>query len=1039
VADDLGSQLGIQSEINKVLVAREAIMKRNASLLQGQAQLAKELCNALRCENLDGMEERLKGIRDAMEDASNAAREASGEFDDLNDELGKMVDGLDDASSSSKKLGKSLDVLGGIASGFKLVAGSITGAFSAVFNVVRGVTGLVSSAFGAMVQAANDAAASGRDMAEAFEDVREEFGDLATGEGLAVTEAFRDVDKAANEAGVNLGSRFGPFVEGSVAKLKAMAAAMGNLGDLGPLLEKQFTGRVAFAMDSLSKGAGISGEAFQSLANRSLNSGQTLEGVMEQTSRSIASVAKGIGVSTKTLGKSFDAIAKDVTNFGHLTVQEMTSLAAVMTKTGISMATVSGIASKFDQFDSAAESVAKLTQAFGLNLNAVDLLNASDEERLQMLKSSFLEQGKSIDQLSRQERQYLAQAAGIAESDLERVFGDQAGSIDETATAAERAQEAQISMAASMKEMEKSIKRIFGPLLQLSGFFSSFFDGVDKGFKESGKNPFRPLYEAMREVFSIGQQVGRIIAELIDKAGGLENVLDLEAMKAPFKFILTFFEDLKAGKGFDVAFGDLLDSMLTHAEERITKFVPFMNKVVQKMLDVLNDPAVQTMLTDAFTKLLATAQKIVSDPAVQAGLQATAKGLVAILVGSLGFNLALALPGAFLQGISWALGGVAARLGGAALKKAAGKIGPKLATFLVPGYGQILALIVAGITAAFSASDIENRIGSEIDSTFSDPLANSGAKLATTFLNAITLGLLPDDLLTGMAKFFGNIGQSISDLLDYLGLTNFKIRVERALGGIFAAFKGLGTFLGSFFDPSNKSFMDAFTGAEDLGQGLVEAIFSAMSGLNALFMDVLWGILGLIGKVFTIENVKAAAIGLLKGFGKLFLGIGGLISGILKGIYSSIELEFKTYINSLIDTVNSIPGIQTLMGGPIEKFDLSKIESVTSKAAENAASVQANAAAAAKAVVESTNETTEAVRAIGESGTDAAVALDDFIKGTSNGANKITVDREKIQFAINLNVNLVADKLAEALSDKAIVSEDFVLTRAGGGVTPSTA
>lgn len=1035
MADDLGSQLGIQNEINKVLVAREAIMKRNANLLQGQAQLAKELCNALRCENLDGMEERLQGIRDAMEDASNAANEAGRNFNNAAGELDDLVDGLDDATSATASLSKAAGALGGIASGFKVVGGSITGVFSAVQAAVAGITGAVSAGFGMLIDAAYEAAQNGRAMAEAFEEVREQFGDLATGEGLAVTEAFHDVDKAANEFGVNLGSRFGPYVEGSVAKLKAMAAAMENLGGLGPLLEKQFTGRVAFAMDTLAKGAGISGEAFQSLANRSLNSGQTLEGVMEQTSRSIASVAKGIGVSTKTLGKSFDAIAKDVSNFGHLTVQEMTNLAAVMTKTGISMTTVQGVASKFDQFDSAAESVAKLTQAFGLNLNAVDLLNASDEERLQMLKSSFLEQGKSIDQLSRQERQYLAQAAGIAESDLERVFGDQAGSIDETATAAERAQEAQISMAASMKEMEKSIKRIFRPLEKFSGFFDAFLKGFEKAFELSGL--LSPLQAALETVKSLGMEAGTAFAEFTEEAGGIGKVLDLEGFIRPFRFVTQFFKDIAEGKDVTEAFDDMFDNLLKDMSNKVIEFVPYMNKIIDTMLGVLNDPGIQASISKAFAGLVGTVQKITNDPAVQAALQAAAKGLVAVFGASLGINLLSSLPGIILTGLSSALGAVVGRLGMKGLKEIGEKIATRLGGLLIPGPGWVYTAIIATITAAFSASDIENRIGSEIDSTFSDPLANSGAKLAATFLNAITLGLLPDDLLTGMAKFFGNIGKGASKLLDFLGLNTVKDMMAMNVGAIFDTFKGLGDVLTNLFSPGRQAYV--IDGAATFAKGIVDILSSGLAMLPALIIDIGMMTLDGLKSVFTVDNVVAALQGILNGLININLIGLGIIVGIGDALIPNLKLNFMKALNVIIDSINAIPFIDKLLGGPVEKFDISSIAAAADKAAEQSAKISKATTATAEAVIADANETTKAVRAIGESGTDAAVALDEFVKGTSTGASKITVDREKIQFAINLNVNLVADKLAEALSDKAIVSEDFVLTRAGGGITPSVA
>jgi hypothetical protein len=1036
VADDLGTQLGIQNEINKVLVAREAIMKRNASLLQGQAQLAKELCNALRCENLDGIEERLQGIRNAMEDAANAAEDAADNFNDVTDEIGKMVDELEDAQSATKSLDSAFDSLDGVAAVFSTIGGSISGAFSAVGKAVTGISSLVSKTFGALIDGAYEAAQAGRSMAEAFEEVRDQFGDLASGEGLAITEAFHDVDKAASEFGVNLGSRFGPFVEGSIAKLKAMAAAIENLGDLGPLLKNQFTGKVAFAMDSLAKGAGLSGEAFQSLANRSLNAGQSLEGVLEQTSRSIASVAKGIGVSTKTLGKSFDAIAKDVTNFGHLTIQEMTSLAAVMTETGISMSTVQGIASKFDQFDSAADSVAKLTQAFGLNLNAVDLLNASDEERLQMLKTSFMEQGKSIDQLSRQERQYLAQSAGIAESDLERVFGDQAGSIDETASAAERAQEAQIGMAASMKEMEKSIKRIFRPLQKFSGFLEAFLEGFNKAFALSGL--LAPLQNALVKVEELGNRAGDAFSKFVEDAGGLEAVFDLKAFIAPFRFITKFFEEIAEGKAVTEAFDSMFTNLLLHLETQVTEFVPFANKIIDSILGVLNSPEVQASMRKAFTGLLDTLKRIVDDPVVKQGLQGAALGLVTIFGSSLAFNLLSSLPAMILSGLSMALPMVAKKIGMGGVKKAATKIATKLGGLFVPGPGWIYTAIVAAISGGLAGSDIEERMGAELDAKFSSEMGAVGGKLAASLLNAFTLGLLPDSWLMAVGNFGGNIAQSFSDALDFLGLDTVRDILENGITGLFDTFRGFGDVLKNFFNPGKQA--DVINGAADFAKGILDVASATIAYFPALIIDIARMGLNGIGSVFTMENAKLVFKGFFTGISNVFSIFLGIILGIGDSLFDGLKINFLKGLNSLIDGVAGIPLVSSLLNkAGIEKFDISKLEKAADAAAIQASNVSQSATATAEAVVAETNETTKAIRAIGKSGTDASVAIDDFIKGTSTGASRITVDREKVQFAINLNVNLVADKLAEALSDRAVVSDEFVLSRSGGGITPGTA
>ena len=45
--DDLGSQLGLQQQINKVLQQRTGLLAQQAKVMTAQVQVAAELCNAL--------------------------------------------------------------------------------------------------------------------------------------------------------------------------------------------------------------------------------------------------------------------------------------------------------------------------------------------------------------------------------------------------------------------------------------------------------------------------------------------------------------------------------------------------------------------------------------------------------------------------------------------------------------------------------------------------------------------------------------------------------------------------------------------------------------------------------------------------------------------------------------------------------------------------------------------------------------------------------------------------------------------------------
>ena len=631
MADDLGTQLDLQNQINAAISARAGLLRKQSAFLEGQVLIARELCSAMRCENLEGMEDRLGEIRSSMEQAANEAERLPSTFNESTKAAGGTAGAIVKTTVAAGALS---GIMNGVKKSFlavKAVAVGIFDAFKAGFNIVSGVTGLFGKFTGAIIAASSEAADRGRVVAMAYEDLRDTFGDLSTGVGKEAVAAVGQFDKAAAEAGVNVGQFFGPFAEGQAAKIKAIGAAIAGLGDLavGPLAG-QVAG-AAFEMTMLQESAGLSGEALQSLGNRSLNAGQTLKGTMEEASTTIATLAKSTGLSTKSLGKNFDAIAKDVVNFGHLSVREMGTLMTVMTKTGISMSTVQKIGAQFDDFEKGAESVAKLTQAFGMQLDSVAMLNASDEDRLAMMKSSFAATGKSIDQLSRQERAYLANAAGVEANNLERVFGDQAAGIEETKTAAEKAQDAQLSSAEAMQEMAKSVKKVFAPIERFLGFFDAFMKGFKKGFLE-GNEGLQKVYDALYDVFDIGYDLGKWVSGFIDSLGGLDKAFDLKGIVNMFKLFGETIKDVldpsRAG-GNAQKFMDALTNMVVGGIEKI-------GKVFETIGEFLGRPEVQEKIKSGAMMIFESIKKVLTNPVVTKTLIG---GGIMMLVTSMGQTL----------------------------------------------------------------------------------------------------------------------------------------------------------------------------------------------------------------------------------------------------------------------------------------------------------------------------------------------------------------------------------------------------------------
>ena len=129
------------------------------------------------------------------------------------------------------------------------------------------------------------------------------------------------------------------------------------------------------------------------------------------------------------------------------------ALGAQMQATGLAMSDLLGIAAKFDTYDSAAESVGKLNSILGGDyLNSVQMLRATEEDRIKMLQRSIRLSGRNFSNLSRYEKRAVAAAVGITDmSKAMQVFGN---SQEQLADWEKRAKEAGMSV----DQFKKSIK-----------------------------------------------------------------------------------------------------------------------------------------------------------------------------------------------------------------------------------------------------------------------------------------------------------------------------------------------------------------------------------------------------------------------------------------------------------------------------------------------------------------------------------------------------------------------------------------------------
>jgi len=175
----------------------------------------------------------------------------------------------------------------------------------------------------------------------------------------------------------------------------------------------------------------------------------------------LAKTAMAIGMPPAQLAQEFGKAAPQLAAYGKEGIQVFKNMAAASKGLGIEMGTLLGLTERFDTFEGAAESAGRLNAMLGGDLlNSMDMLNATEDERIRMILQSVEASGKSFASMGKFERKALANAAGITDmAEANKLFGGGLAAYDEAqAKMAENAkseQELAAAKAASVSVTEK--------------------------------------------------------------------------------------------------------------------------------------------------------------------------------------------------------------------------------------------------------------------------------------------------------------------------------------------------------------------------------------------------------------------------------------------------------------------------------------------------------------------------------------------------------------------------------------------------------
>lgn len=225
----------------------------------------------------------------------------------------------------------------------------------------------------------------------------------ATGEGTKYNAMIADVGSTNRQFGV-----------GMVEAGKAVSGLRDNMSTFNMVGEdaSRKMVQVAARMENLKISAADSGAMMEYSIRIMGQSGDQAA----QTVDELAKYAGSIGVAPQKMAKEFQAASPALASYGKNATKVFTKLLKTSKKLGIEMNDLISITSQFDTFDGAFDAAGQFNALMGGPfLDSMQLVNATEAEREQILRNAVKATGQSFDAMSRHEQMALANSLGITD------------------------------------------------------------------------------------------------------------------------------------------------------------------------------------------------------------------------------------------------------------------------------------------------------------------------------------------------------------------------------------------------------------------------------------------------------------------------------------------------------------------------------------------------------------------------------------------------------------------------------------------------
>lgn len=513
--------------------------EKNTSALGAAIKKEKNSLNKLHKANKDN----LKALTSVGSSLSNLT-EAHNDFAEAADKASSETNKFASAMKSGLSVGiGALKVIGSI---IGLAANFFKTAFSLPFMVLDNVVKLGNALRQDIAVTIEQAAQDSKEFFDSFSNIGQGIRKM-TSMGKGMLKTF----EMYNSSAVKL---FGEGASGIANMIKETTESVKNMGHYSELFGQSIT-RNKDSLFHYTRIKRIMGLTADQEAYYAQDAGVNLISLNDRLTTvtlKLSETSKEFGVDMKRLSKNFNVMRKEIAIYGHLSDEELMRTTARLTQMKISVDDAGAVFKKFNTFEDAANSVAMLSQTFGMNLDAMDIIKAKNpEEIISMFRDSMISTGRTFDELNRFEKQIMADQTGMSQEGLKALMTlRDKGLTHQEAVDQMKDQTPEAQQLKAIKELSSSMK-LLQRIMTFTSPFEAFMKGLGKNAAASSKarKAFMSLSNTYQMIHDFalnldGDTVAALTEPVILIVNVMKDIFASDAFKGGLRSLVAGFGEL---------------------------------------------------------------------------------------------------------------------------------------------------------------------------------------------------------------------------------------------------------------------------------------------------------------------------------------------------------------------------------------------------------------------------------------------------------------------------------------------------------------